>query len=160
MHYKRRVHKFPCNAATVEFGIFMPPMHPTCEDPTLLIPGFAVIGTPDDAIEQIERITETTGGFGTFLNLVGNWADSQPTKRSYELIARYVIPAINGVNRNQLESEKFLRDNHDKFQAQVKAVVGANINEYISQKGYANIAPALQVYFQPTRRANSPNLAT
>ena len=135
-------------------------MHPTREDPTLSISGFAVIGTPDDAIEQIERIIETTGGFGTFLNLAGNWANFQPTKRSYEFIARYVIPAINGVNRNRLESEKFLRDNHDKFQTQMKAVVGAKINEYISQKRHVNIAPTLQVYFQPTRRANSPNLAT
>lgn len=125
------------------------PLAPEGMDPlqAMIDSGFAVIGTPDDAIEQIERIIETSGGFGTFLNLVGNWADFEPTKRSYELIARYVVPAINGVNRNRIESEQFLRDNHDKFQAQMKAAVGAKIEEYTAQKGHANVAPAFESLF-------------
>ena len=125
------------------------PLAPEGVDPlqAMIDSGFAVIGTPDDAIDQIERIIETSGGFGTFLNLVGNWADFEPTKRSYELIARYVIPAINGVNRNRIDSEQFLRDNHDKFQAQMKAAVGAKIDEYTAQKGHANIAPVFDAVF-------------
>ncbi len=125
------------------------PLAPEGVDPlqSMIDSGFAVIGTPDDAVEQIERIIETSGGFGTFLNLVGNWADFEPTKRSYELIARYVIPAINVVNRNRIESEQFLRDNHDKFQGQMKAAVGAKIEEYTARKGSANIAPAFESAF-------------
>ena len=47
--------------------------------------GFAVIGTPEEAITQIDRLTERSGGFGTFLHLAHNWADWDTTKRSYEL---------------------------------------------------------------------------
>src|SRR3546814_6718967 len=45
----------------------------------------AVIGTPDDAIEHIERMLAGSGGFGGFLELAHNWADWGATKRSYEL---------------------------------------------------------------------------
>src|SRR3954467_102694 len=50
--------------------------------------GFAVIGTPDDAIAQLERLTEqSNGGFGTFLNMAHEWADTEATRKSYELMA-------------------------------------------------------------------------
>ena len=54
--------------------------------------GIATVGTPDDAIATIERLTAKTGGFGTFLFLAHNCADWQATRRSYELFAEYVIP--------------------------------------------------------------------
>src|SRR5438309_1777125 len=37
--------------------------------------GFAVIGTPDDAAAQIQRLIDQSGGFGTFLNMAHEWAD-------------------------------------------------------------------------------------
>ena len=49
--------------------------------------GFAVIGTPDDCVAQIERLTAQSGGFGCFLHLDNHWADWAETKRSYEPIA-------------------------------------------------------------------------
>jgi limonene 1,2-monooxygenase len=54
--------------------------------------GGTVIGTPDDAIEYIEGLLETSGGFGTFLMLGHDWADHDATLRSYRLFAREVIP--------------------------------------------------------------------
>lgn len=55
--------------------------------------GVAAIGTPDDAIEAIERLWEgSNGGFGCYMLFAHNWADWAQTKRSYELIARYVMP--------------------------------------------------------------------
>ena len=54
--------------------------------------GGTVIGTPDDAIEYIEGLLETSGGFGTFLMLGHDWADAEATMRSYRLFAREVIP--------------------------------------------------------------------
>ena len=58
--------------------------------------GFAIIGTPDDAIRQIERLEEQSGGFGTYLIFGHEWADREQTLRSYELFARYVMPRFQG----------------------------------------------------------------
>jgi limonene 1,2-monooxygenase len=58
----------------------------------LLNAGVAVIGTPDDLIAQIERLEQKGGEFGCFLDMAHYWADFAATKRSYELIARYVMP--------------------------------------------------------------------
>ena len=53
----------------------------------------ACIGTPEDCIEHFERIWNgTNGGCGAILLLAHNWADWDATKRSYELMARYVHP--------------------------------------------------------------------
>lgn len=60
--------------------------------------GRAVIGTPDDAVAQIERLRAQTGGFGTLLLLAHNWANFERTKYSYELFARHVLPRVNQVN--------------------------------------------------------------
>ena len=58
--------------------------------------GFAVIGTVEDAIDQIERLRAQSGGFGTFLLMGHEWADTAATRHSYELFARYVAPAVPG----------------------------------------------------------------
>jgi limonene 1,2-monooxygenase len=58
--------------------------------------GFAVIGTPDDAIRQLERLEEQSGGFGTFLVFGHEWADREATFKSHELLARYVMPHFQG----------------------------------------------------------------
>ena len=57
-----------------------------------------VVGTPDDAIALIERLQDKQGEFGVFLQQAHNWADWEATKRSYELYARYVMPAFDGSN--------------------------------------------------------------
>ena len=54
--------------------------------------GRMVIGTPDMAIAQLERLKEKTGGFGAYLFLGADIADWAATKRSYELFAEYVMP--------------------------------------------------------------------
>ncbi len=58
--------------------------------------GLAVIGTPDMAIAQVERLQEKSGGFGKFLVLHGEWAPQPAALRSFELIAERVFPAFNG----------------------------------------------------------------
>lgn len=57
----------------------------------------AVIGTPDDAIAMIRRLQDKQE-FGCLLLQSLNWADWHHVQRSYELYARYVIPAVSGVN--------------------------------------------------------------
>ena len=65
---------------------------------SLVQSGFAVVGTPDDAIAQITRLQNQTGGFGCFMQLAHNWATWENTKHSYELFARYVIPKFQDLN--------------------------------------------------------------
>jgi limonene 1,2-monooxygenase len=65
--------------------------------------GLAVIGTPDDMIAQLDRLQKHSGGFGCFLDMAHDWADFAETKRSYELISRYVIPRFtNQLKQRQL----------------------------------------------------------
>ncbi|HEY1292189.1 MAG TPA: LLM class flavin-dependent oxidoreductase [Chloroflexota bacterium] len=64
--------------------------------------GLGVIGTPDEAIVQIERLAEQSGGFGCYLMMAHEWADPEATRRSYELFARYVMPRFqNSATRLQ-----------------------------------------------------------
>jgi limonene 1,2-monooxygenase len=58
--------------------------------------GFAVIGTPDDAITKIDALIEASGGFGTFLLFGHDWASPEATRRSFELFAQYVLPRYTG----------------------------------------------------------------
>ena len=55
-----------------------------------------VIGTPEMAIAQIERLQEKTGGFGCYLFMGADMADWHQTLRSYELFAEQVIPHFTG----------------------------------------------------------------
>jgi limonene 1,2-monooxygenase len=59
--------------------------------------GLGAIGTPDMCAEQIERLMkQSNGGFGCYLLLAHNWANPQATLRSYELIARHLMPQFQG----------------------------------------------------------------
>jgi limonene 1,2-monooxygenase len=58
--------------------------------------GLAVIGTPEMAIAQIERLQEASGGFGKYLVLHGEWARPAAGRKSFELIAEQVAPVFNG----------------------------------------------------------------
>ena len=69
----------------------------------------AVIGTPDDAIQMIERLLDKQV-FGCMLLQANNWADWEQTKRSYELYARYVIPHFDRVNSPRYWSYQWVTD--------------------------------------------------
>ena len=58
---------------------------------TLIENYFAVVGTPDDAIEQINRLLAQTGGFGKLLLPANHWANARDTLQSYALFSRTVI---------------------------------------------------------------------
>lgn len=58
-----------------------------------------IIGTPDDAIEQIERMQAETGGFGGLMLTTHEWTGTEKLRRSLELFARYVIPHFRGHTR-------------------------------------------------------------
>ncbi len=58
--------------------------------------GSWIVGTPDDCIEGIKRLEEQSGGFGGFLVQAIDWASREALLRSFELLARYVMPQFQG----------------------------------------------------------------
>jgi limonene 1,2-monooxygenase len=62
--------------------------------------GLGVIGTPDEATDQIDRLMkQSNGGFGCYLLMHHEWARPDAVKRSYELIAQHVKPRFQGTAR-------------------------------------------------------------
>lgn len=55
-----------------------------------------VVGTPDDLLRFIDDLMQSTGGFGTFLLWGHEWAGPEATLRSYDLLARHVMPVLQG----------------------------------------------------------------
>ena len=117
------------------------PLAPDTDDATTLVDalnasGFAVIGTPDDAIAQIRRLAERSGGFGTYLLMAHEWADREATMRSYELFARSVAPAFQGSAVRAEQSRDWAASNRDRLaNASMRAVVKA-VQDY-----YADVPP-------------------
>ena len=68
--------------------------------------GLGAIGTPDDAVAQIERLVkQSNGGFGAYLTLAHDWAAPAAKFRSFELFARHVAPVFQGQAHPTLESK-------------------------------------------------------
>lgn len=109
----------------------------------MIASGLAVIGTPEDAIAQIERLQRQSGGFGAFLQMAHNWADFEATKRSYELMARYVFPRFQGSSANRSASLDWARNNRERFMGEARMAVGVRIAQHIQERGVDNIAPEI-----------------
>jgi limonene 1,2-monooxygenase len=58
--------------------------------------GSWVVGSPDDCVAAIHRFDEQSGGFGGLLVTAHEWASREKTLKSYELLARYVMPRFQG----------------------------------------------------------------
>ena len=68
--------------------------------------GVGTIGTPDDAIGQIERLwKQSNGGFGAYLQLAHDWAAPAAKFRNYELFARHVAPRFQGQHHSTVEAK-------------------------------------------------------
>jgi limonene 1,2-monooxygenase len=122
------------------------PLAPTDgSDPVdaLIASGMAVIGTPDDAIAQIERLQAQSGGFGCFMQLAHNWANWENTKKSYELMARYVFPKFQNLNENREASLNWARDNRPTFMGEAMMAVGSRVAQHVEKKGTENIRPEI-----------------
>ncbi len=109
----------------------------------LVASGLAVIGTPDDATAQIQRLEAQSGGFGCFMFMDHNWADWDRKRRSYELMARYVFPRFQNLNDNRDASLNWGRDNRGVFIGQARMAVGARVAQHIQEKGTENIQPEI-----------------
>ena len=96
--------------------------------------GFAVIGTPADAIAQIERLEQESGGFGTYLIMATDWADWAQTQRSYELFSRYVMPHFQGRNRQRQASMDWTRGHRPDFQRDYTNAIQKEITTYAAKQ--------------------------
>jgi limonene 1,2-monooxygenase len=54
------------------------------------------IGTPEDLVADIHRLDANSGGFGGLLVQQVDWATREQVMHSFELIARYVKPQVQG----------------------------------------------------------------
>jgi limonene 1,2-monooxygenase len=83
--------------------------------------GLAVIGTPDMAIKQIERLIDQTGGLGTFLIQAHDWADPEATRKSFDLFSRYVMPHFQGQLQSRVDNQTWVMSSADEFKRQFSA---------------------------------------
>jgi limonene 1,2-monooxygenase len=83
----------------------------------------STIGTPDDLVKTIKKLMQVSGGVGSIIGFVHDWANPENTKRSWDMVARYVIPEINGYVAKLRESQKFLIENRAVFERAGQAVM-------------------------------------
>ncbi len=89
----------------------------------------ATIGTPDDLVRTIKSVLDVSGGFGTVVGFVHDWANPEDTFRSWDLVARYVVPEINGYLKELRRSQKHVIENRAVFDRARDAVM-AKITEH------------------------------
>tara|TARA_B100000131_G_scaffold52480_1_gene47208 strand:- start:2728 stop:3885 length:1158 start_codon:yes stop_codon:yes gene_type:complete len=92
-----------------------------------------LVGTPEDAIREIERIDKITGGFGVFLLFAHNFVPWEAAKKSYELMARYVIPYFRQSNRLRQKSYDVAKNIHERLQTDFNDAVKAADADYKQQ---------------------------
>jgi limonene 1,2-monooxygenase len=76
----------------------------------------ATIGTPDDLVQAIKHLLTVSGGVGAIMGFVHDWANPENTRRSWDMVARYVIPEINGFIEPLRKSRQFLVENRAVFE--------------------------------------------
>ena len=96
---------------------------------TMMGAGGAVFGTPDDAIAHLRRLTEITGGFGCFLGLGHEWTTREKTRRSYELMARYVMPEMQDLTSWVRRSQAWTLANKESLMAGTRSAIVKAIQE-------------------------------
>jgi limonene 1,2-monooxygenase len=97
--------------------------------------GMGVIGTVDDAIEQIERLEkQSNGGFGAYLMFAHNWAPWEATLHHYHLFANYVMPRFKGTTRRLLANEAWTRSVRDPLAARQWDAINAWTDKHAAER--------------------------
>lgn len=117
--------------------------------------GASVVGTPDDLVAAIRNLQDVTGGFGVVLGFVHDWANLEATRRSWDLVARYVIPEINGALRAQQASADFVEARKEELMAGASKAVMAKIMS--DEKAAAALGVTMQqIAERKAKQANDP----
>lgn len=84
---------------------------------------FNIVGTPDDLVDRIRVLQTVTGGFGAAIGFVHDWANREDTLRSWDLVARHVVPKVNGLLDGYHESNRYVREHRDPWNRAGAAVI-------------------------------------
>ena len=113
----------------------------------------ATIGTPDDLVARIKSVLEISGGFGTVVGFVHDWANPENTMRSWDMVARYVVPEINGYLAGLRKSRDFVANNREYFDRAREAVMAKIIE---NEAAAAALAVTQVADAAPPRPATCP----
>ena len=92
---KRRAH------GSVEIFKHDPTLPDAAVTPEYLLDHLVICGSVNRVVDQLLAFRETVGDFGTLLYCGHDWADPQLARRSMELMAEKVMPAVNAAVRLQ-----------------------------------------------------------
>ena len=74
-------------------------------------------------MKTIKNVIEMSGGLGTIVGFAHDWANVENTFRSWDMVARYVIPEINGYVNGLRRSQKHVIENRKSFERAGQAVM-------------------------------------
>jgi limonene 1,2-monooxygenase len=92
--------------------------------------GAAIFGTPDDALEKLARLQERSGGFGTVLCFAHDWAPVDKQLKSYDLLARYVMPHVQGLIKPIKASADRVKANKEVLMEKATGAIMKAIHDY------------------------------
>lgn len=97
--------------------------------------GAGVIGTPEQARAQVQRLWDQSGGFGCMLQMGHEWANPAATKRSAELFAAEVIPHFQGQAQPTLDAAARASDVREDLAQSQLAAIDHMTKKYEAEKG-------------------------
>ena len=92
--------------------------------------GGGIVGTPEDALEKIDHLQKLSGGFGTILSFAHDWAPREKMWRSYELLARYVMPRCQGLIKPIERSAERVRASKTELMKKASGAILKAIRDY------------------------------
>lgn len=97
--------------------------------------GAWIVGTPDDCIAGIKRLAEQSDGFGGLLVQTVDWAPRDKMLRSYELLARYVMPYFQGTTVGTSASNAWAYDHREQLMAGRTRAIDRARTDYAHRHG-------------------------
>ncbi len=95
--------------------------------------GLGVVGTPDMLVELLRSWYAQSGGFGVCLIMHHDWANDAATRRSHELVARFVMPEVQG-HADRLRSRRDAAiASRQNMVDQASAAVQAATDSYVKE---------------------------
>lgn len=92
--------------------------------------GGGIFGTPEDALEKIAHLQELSGGFGTLLCFAHDWVLPELALKSYELLARHVMPQVQGLLRPLQASADRVKANKKELMERSSGAILKAIRDY------------------------------
>lgn len=96
------------------------------------------VGTPDDLIEFIYRMDESTGGFGGLLIQATEFGTREQVLHSYELMSRYVMPHFQGSIDSLQASQQYAKDVREELAGRRDQAMQRAASDYDSLRATRN----------------------